>query len=171
MGRIIEIKNQFVISDLNVHGYTTEDNVYLHLNSKNVDLVEFKRSAIRYIGLSLSDKKMETYVSAYREISEKFGIKINGLEDEKNIVEATPSVEVSGNDDVVGSENEVELDSAVDGGSGDLDTTTNTAVVKEIKGVVLEIPVIEEKPVNKPKRSRRSAARTNGLTVGKNPKK
>ena len=101
MGRIIEIKNQFVISDLNVHGYTTEDNVYLHLNSKNVDLVEFKRSAIRYIGLSLSDKKMETYFSAYREISEKFGIKINVLEDEKNIVEATPSVEVSGNDDVV----------------------------------------------------------------------
>ena len=65
-----------MVEDLQVHGYTTEDNVYLQLNSKNVDLVEFKKSAIRYIGLSLSLERLNSYISIYKEISEKFNIKI-----------------------------------------------------------------------------------------------
>ena len=48
MGRVKEITNHFVVEDLQVHGYTTEDNVYLQLNSKNVDLVEFKKNSIKY---------------------------------------------------------------------------------------------------------------------------
>lgn len=201
MGRIIEATHHFAVEGLGVNGYTTKKNVYLNLNGKSVDLIEFKKAAIRYIGLSLDAAKLNDYISVYREVSEKFNIKIDGLEDEKFVKKSSTPVEVLSNDDSAGDENASEVpegdselaieSSPKDGGvgSGDgktkvVETTTSEGEKdpkEEVGNKPEPEPNAEEKKANvlkeevpsveKPKRRVRSRGKTKGLSVKPIPNK
>ena len=184
MGRGKEITNHFVVEDLQVHGYTTEDNVYLQLNSKNVDLVEFKKSAIRYIGLSLSLERLNSYISIYKEISEKFNIKIEGIDYAEVVEEGGTGVEIPVDDDSNGGdisvdsntdtpntgetiENEVVEDDGVFITEEDLPEITIEEPIEEILEKAKAVNEVVEKPV----RTRRAASRTKNTKIGATPKK
>tara|TARA_R110000765_G_scaffold33129_3_gene76176 strand:+ start:1709 stop:2218 length:510 start_codon:yes stop_codon:yes gene_type:complete len=169
MGRIVEITNHFFVEDLNVNGYTTKDNIYLQLNGSNADLADFKKNAIKYIGLSLNPKKLNPYILVYREVSEKYGIELKGLENEKVFEKSAPPVELSGDDDSPAPEPTIKVVK----GETKLPEPTIQLVEKEVEVIQLEpeAPTIPVEVIKKPQRTRRSAARTKGLTVGSVPKK
>lgn len=168
MGRVTKITNHFVVEDLGVTGYTTSKNVYLYLNSKNVDLAEFKRAAIRYIGLSLSKDRFDDYISIYREVSEEFGIKINEFSNGEEVAEDTESgVEISGNDDVSISGNVVEV---VEEKSDNVNEVDKAYSKSDIDSSTPKVS-IEQEGLKKPIRTRRSASRTKNTKIGAAPNK
>jgi len=140
MAKVVEISNHFLDEETGICGYVANNNVYLKLvDDEGVTREQFRKKAIKYVGMNISAQRIGEYMDIYDEAEIKFlGGCANIVEDGEDVKQTNSRADVSLESSDSG--NDVGIQISIENNTED--NSKEVEIVDSVKVIVK--PIIED---------------------------